>query len=314
MQEHILNTLIDYYEEMERNEGKVAELVLSKDKTPDYFVDANFRFRTQFNRVAQLLESREFVKISWQKPYQVQKIEKLTLNQKNLAPIYRYLNRTPKIKNKDLLIQTLVPFEEDQTLPGEIAKDLVRKIEQEKPLLHCIKIASIQEVHEAFYALKALSENKEPITIHQFSKKIFNDEHAFSSIEYILKPLLLNYGVVKLNEESNYLATFHIAEVDSYVHLKGCGCFKVDEMLIDLSKWPSDFVINTKALESVKWVSQDMCKIVVANSLSDFAECETQEALVIYCADFDCSVKWIQTYFPMFFEAQLPLVRLASSC
>ncbi|MGL4338061.1 MAG: hypothetical protein ACRCST_14300 [Turicibacter sp.] len=311
MRKQILHKLIDLYE---INDGKanLSEIILSPQTMPVYFEESNFRFRTQFNKEAKLLETNKDIKLIWQKPYQLQKIEKLKLNEEHIAKIYRELYRIPKIKNEALLMQTLYPFTSESSRIGFMATDLMLKVSQGKQLFQALRVANTQEIFDAFITMKALIENKTVTSKEKFSYELFEEEHRFAEIEYIIKPLFMHYGVIHLSEDTDYLTQFHIKTIDRYIHLKGCGCFIIENMTIDLEKWPTDFVMNTRSLERVNWQNSTVKRIVVATTFSSFLDYEFNDDLVLYGPELIMSPQWIQLHFPMFVDNHIPLIRVGS--
>ena len=309
----ILNYLIDLYEENEKSKTVKCELIIDDDLFSGYHEEANLRFRTQLNQDVRKLELKHFVRVEWHHPFQMQRMKKISLNDTHVLEIYHVLRRKPKVKNTQLLQQILKEYAKERTRLGSIAQDLMTKSELKEPLFHALRVATIEEIEDAFLAIKALLRNHVLKSKEQFSIEVFGDEETFSHVEYIIKPILLNYHLISKTETHDYLASFYIRAEETYVHLKGCGDFEINGVCVNLKTWPNDFVVNCKTLETFKWGSSRLKRIVITSSYHDFIDYKTKDDLVLYCKNDLLTPAYIQTHFPMFIKQKLPLIRRGAS-
>ncbi len=209
-QVQLMNHLVDLYEKNEKSQNVAREIMVDDELFLGYHEDVNSKMRQHLNQEVRKLELKQFIRVEWHQPFQLQRMKKITLNDDRVLEVYHTLRRKPKVKNSQLLRQIFCEYAKERTRLGAIAHDLMDKIDHQEPLFQALRVATIEEIEDAFLALKGLLRNHALKSKEGFSLEVFGDEETFSHIEYIIKPLLLNYRLINEANSHVYLESFYI--------------------------------------------------------------------------------------------------------
>ena len=281
-EKNILETLIDKYEKSKSfiGENKVSQSFSIKLEAqfPKYADDAEYDIFLQINEVIQNLLDREYITASKKKNGI---FESVSLNIKNIDAIYKHLNRTPKTKTNQSLIDILNRYSSKNDILSKYCKEQIERIHKNK------KVKFFDDDFFMFEnILKAISQItniQEETYIRDFSIKVFGDSKIFEHIKSKVVKLLFQYG--DFPKEETILEDLNIIKNPGHVYFKGDGIITIKSQTIDLSKLKGDIAISSVLLNDVN-VKITGKQLITIENLTTFNKFDKSDTFAVYLGGY----------------------------
>ena len=298
----ILKGLLDSYERSLLSQGKNKVTVhisfpFTRKNLPEYFNESSLAYEKIHGSV-RVLEEQELVTAVWKNGKEGHIIEKVLLNDKNVAEAYAYLNRKPRREyvreNLELLEEAKERYQ-TPILQGFLAYLQERLIEG-KSVKEFIDIEKPDKTRKILKAVGELENNREDCYIREFSIRHFGNSKTLTSMLGVLRKILQRFGEGFEDMDAyGILAEYSVYHTPDYVYIKGMGELIFGEDLstvVNLTWLKQGIGLSGEDIGRVRILGNSKIKkILTIENLTTFFRWKEKDSLMIYLGGYHNSVR-----------------------
>lgn len=298
----ILKGLLDSYERSLLSQGKNKVTVhisfpFTRKNLPEYFNESSLAYEKIHSSV-RVLEEQELVTAVWKNGKEGHIIEKVLLNDKNVAEAYAYLNRKPRREyvreNLELLEEAKERYQ-TPILQGFLAYLQERLIEG-KSVKEFIDIEKPDKTRKILKAVGELENNREDCYIREFSIRHFGNSKTLTSMLGVVRKILQRFGEgFEDMDDCGILAEYSVYHTPDYVYIKGMGELIFGEDLstvVNLTWLKQGIGLSGEDIGRVRILENSKIKkILTIENLTTFFRWKEKDSLMIYLGGYHNSVR-----------------------
>lgn len=298
----ILKGLLDSYERSLLSQGKNKVTVhisfpFTRKNLPEYFNESSLAYEKIHGSV-RVLEEQELVTAVWKNGKEGHIIEKVLLNDKNVAEAYAYLNRKPRREyvreNLELLEEAKERYQ-TPILQGFLAYLQERLIEG-KSVKEFIDIEKPDKTRKILKAVGELENNREDCYIREFSIRHFGNSKTLKSMLGVVRKILQRFGEgFEDMDDCGILAEYSVYHTPDYVYIKGMGELIFGEDLstvVNLTWLKQGIGLSGEDIGRVRILENSKIKkILTIENLTTFFRWQEKDSLMIYLGGYHNSVR-----------------------
>ena len=298
----ILKGLLDSYERSLLSQGKNKVTVhisfpFTRKNLPEYFNESSLAYEKIHSSV-RVLEEQELVTAVWKNGKEGHIIEKVLLNDKNVAEAYAYLDRKPRREyvreNLELLEEAKERYQ-TPILQGFLAYLQERLIEG-KSVKEFIDIEKPDKTRKILKAVGELENNREDCYIREFSIRHFGNSKTLKSMLGVVRKILQRFGEgFEDMDDCGILAEYSVYHTPDYVYIKGMGELIFGEDLstvVNLTWLKQGIGLSGEDIGRVRILGNSKIKkILTIENLTTFFRWQEKDSLMIYLGGYHNSVR-----------------------
>jgi len=281
----ILNFLIGRYEKSKCSIDEVRRTInikmnIEKD-LPLYF--ESLKNKELIDEALHDLERKHWVSVLYK---DLEAIE-ITLNTQEdvIKEIYVFLGKkTKRSVSKDCI--DFLSSIQTSGFVSDFKEHLLSKLLHKESIAKYFNAENITEIAETFNVLNALLELKEETLYRDFSTAILHDSKRFGEIQGKIVRIIKDFTDLSFEEDDEYLSVFNLIKNPSAIWIKGNVVFEVDEQVIDLIKWGTEFILPSSVIKDLILCSLDVKKVITTENLTTFFSFSSDNSLVIYLGGY----------------------------
>lgn len=284
--ETILNKLVDKYERSilsKQGTDRKLTIEIKTDKINKNYGRSNYIKQTDsINQQLEILESLHYVTLNRRGDH----IQVIRLRLEALDDIYSHLKR---VSIKEARATAIAILELYDTMESQV---LIEMIQMFKSVQKYIDIREDDDVRIIMDTVIAIRNNNSEITVRTFSQKIFGDSKRFEKVQARVFSLLrLCDEYISYLSDEEILIKYQILKNPSYVHLKGCGKFKVNNQELDLYALDGALALSADILTNSDVLSTDIHQVLTVENLTSFHNIHVANTMIIYLGGFHNTVR-----------------------
>lgn len=289
----LLNKLLDTYEQSilyleQGKQNRGIHFLFKKQTIPSYFDDETNDYEV-INHVCESLEEQGLISIKWHQKKVGYMIERISLRQESVENAYSYLKRTPKKEYAHTNLMILESYKDQHEVLDHFISYLQERMRSNQSVSQYFDLKDEKGLKILLTALEGILTNTQECYMRELSMRLFQDSKILEGLEGKVKTILLSFDSRNqwLQDKESILAEYNIFKNPSYVMLKGCGQFQMENSAINLKDLPHGVGINSKDLEIIKIVPEENIKAVITiENLTVFNRFEQAGALLIYLGGY----------------------------
>lgn len=295
----ILNALLDSYENslLSRGENKVNIQIafpFTKKSMPAYFNESSMEFE-DIHACVRELEQKDFLIIVWKKGKENHIVQKVLLNKERIVDVYQYLQRVPKLKMEDEILQLLTELGQVHTTPivSAFITYLTARVSEGKSVKEFVELSDLKQAENLIRAVALIEQNDSECYIREFSIRHFGDSKIFETMLGKIGKVLRRFQDSFQDMEIYLiLAEYSIYHTPNYVYLKGQGMILIGQELINLEHLRQGIGISGADLKSVQMIQNPNIKrVITIENLTTFFSWSEENSLIIYLGGYHNSIR-----------------------
>lgn len=295
----ILNHLLDSYENSllftGENQNQIhISFSFTRKIMPEYFSESSMAYE-DIHACVRELENRGFVQIVWKKGKENHILQKVILQEMEIAAVYQYLGRCKKadkiMEAKELLLQCLKEY--NTPICRAFLKRMYARLEENKSIKAYLDIYDSEKAGRLISALYFIEENENECYVREFSILHFGDSKC-------IEGMLGTIGKI-IKEENNHFANMNIYDIlaeysiyhtPNYVYFKGNGTVQFEGDRIHLQNFSNGIGIPGEAISSMQLLeAQDIQKVITIENQTTFFGWKEKNAIIIYLGGYHNEVR-----------------------
>ncbi len=325
--ERILNKLLDKYENSllytgQNQRRQTISVSITKAVLLEYFDESSMQFETIHAQLTEL-EQKGYCLLVWKNKKAGHILEKCVLCPEKADEIYAYLNRRPKQEKENRILEICGAYNGKHPVLDHFLAWIRTRLQEGKSIRQYVDTDKPEQFSEHCRLILAILTNTEEVFWREFSVRFLNDskiaERGFAVTVSVIQHFWeddkgnahaeagenskKNPGnpgsslSLKNLEPEQVLEEFGIYKNPSWVMLKGCGRFYIEDEqnqkpVISLESFPGGLGLNSTDIASVRWdTSNPPHKVVTIENLTSFHRFSEEGTLAIYLGGYHNKVK-----------------------
>lgn len=288
-EEYILKKLLDKYNKSilsKRESSRNIKISMPFDSKNmrDYVSSDSYLYIDAINEAIDNLVNKNFISVEKDKYYNY--IEKVTLNIENLKNIYKYLN--------------LDSFEDEMSKINSVISEYYGKCELVNWFCNWVTemcnshhstkkyFSTVEELREILFILYKVENQKDEISRRSFSAKYLKDSKRLDLISGKIESIIKE---CKKYDDEDVLNYYNIYKNPTFVYIKGVGCFKINNQVINLNDMKTELILSTNHLKELKIINLNCKEVITVENLDSFYNYPIDNNCIIYLGGFHNKIR-----------------------
>ena len=255
----ILEKLLTKYENSKISKGGSTKnihisLPFDSKNMNDYVCEDSYQYESLIEEAVCYLEDRKVICVE---RYKSGLIKRLLLNLDYIEKAYELIKRKSKNDIETEYRTILEAYSNQSELVKKFCILMISRIDSYQS--HKSYFDSIEELKEILTILFQLENQKEEISMRNFSARYLNDskrlERIKSKIIKIIREITKEnqkyVDIIDAEEDDNVLNQFNVFENPTFIYIRGKGIFQVNNQRINLREMGGELVLNSNQLEKL---------------------------------------------------------------
>lgn len=235
--EEMLNKLLDRYENSLLYTGKnqrsqTISVPVTKRLWPEYFDPGNLQFKDIHAQLMEM-EQKGYISLVWKNNKAGHILEKCVLHTGRADEIYDFLHRRPKMEKETRILKVCSEYAGKHPLIDHFLEWVQERIQEGKSVRQYVDTDQPEQFSERCRLVLAILTNTEEIFWREFSIRFWKDskvaEKELPMAVSIIKHFSKEEERLHNLETEQVLEEFGIYKNPSWVMMKGCGHFYIEE-------------------------------------------------------------------------------------
>ena len=251
---------------------------------PDYVSEDSYKYEELIEESVSYLENKNFIKVIKNK----KRIDKVLLNLDFVLDIYKYLGIKTR-KEKENLYKDIFNKYISSNLVAIFYELINNKFKSYKTYKSYFN--TTEELEEILIVLSNLEKQEIEISKRTFSSKYLSNSKRLEQLESKIIKIIKECLNLFDNNDEDILMRFNIVSNPTFIYIKGCGKFKINDCIIDLEKLKSELILSSNHLKNLEILSLNTKKVVTIENLTSFYDYKETNSLVIYLGGFHSQIR-----------------------